>query len=34
MPGARYQGALGLLVGSGAGMEEMAAYMGQKSAGG
>ena len=34
LPGARYQGASGDLKGSGSGMEEIAAYLGQRSTGG
>ena len=34
MPRARYQGAPGVLIASGARVEEMAAYLGQKSVGG
>ena len=33
LPGARYQGAPGLLTGSGTRMEEMATYLGKRSAG-
>ena len=34
LPRARYQGAPGILIGSGTRMEEIAAYLGQRSAGG